>query len=477
MRKGRTLDPLGYVPPQAIEIEQVVLGAMMLEKGSVDQVMELLPTDAFYKDTHQMIYSAIKKLSEAREPIDILTVTNALKKSGELDTIGGPFVITELTSRVASAANIEYHCRIILEKYARRKIMETAIESYKAAVDDTQDIFNILSFTDTSIQAVGDTLTGTGGEGEYQDMLTETVEKIETLAASDIKVSGVPTSNPKLDSITGGWQKTDLIILSGRPGSGKSTRALVIAKAALLAKKSVAMFSLEMSAQQIIHKQINDEAEVMVKDLRSGTLNQYDIAKIKEAAKRLYGHNFYLNDKSGINLNYISAVCRKRKKKFGLDLVVVDYLQLIRPVESYKGKSRENEVSEISSGLKRLAKDLDVPVIALSQLSRQVEQRADKRPSLSDLRESGAVEQDADVVFGLYRPSYYYTYLDDPDYKGESMPEDEYKMISELHILKNRNGETGIFIKEKFSGALSRFWSGEEPTSITPNKQAEGVPF
>jgi len=463
----------GYIPPQDINTEEVVLGSLLLVRDAYDTVSEIISQDVFYKETHSLIYEAISSLKSRREPADILTVTNELKKMGKLDTIGGPFVITQLTAKVASGANIEMHCRILLEKYARRELIRQSIELNKYAYDESVDIFDVLRHADSSTQAINDKLTGSDALSSYADIVDNTVEVIERISSGAEKLSGIPTSNPKLDDITGGWQKTDLIILAARPGMGKSTRALAMAKIALINKKSVAMFSLEMGAGQLVQKQLNESVEIPIRDLRTGNVNRLDVERIKAAANELKKYNFHLIEKSAINLNFLSSTCRRIKKKHGLDLIIVDYLQLMKSNDIGKGRNRENEVSEISSGLKSIAKDLDVPIIALSQLSRQVEQRADKRPSLSDLRESGSIEQDADMVLFLYRPSYYNNDADsDPDYKGEGLSPDEYAMLSELIIAKHRNGDTGLMIKENFKGAVSRFWTDTPPSKMQPNEEA-----
>lgn len=460
----------GLIPPQDIEMEQVVLGSLLLVRDAYDTVSELISQDVFYKESHGIIYAAISALRSRREPADIVTVTNELKKMGSLDLIGGPLAITQLTAKVASSHNIQSHCRILLEKYARREIIRQAIELHKFAYDESVDIFDVLSHADTATQAINDRLTGSDVSMSYQDIVDNTVSVIERISSGAEKLSGIPTSNHKLDEITGGWQNTDLIILAARPGMGKSTRALMMAKTALIHKKSVAMFSLEMGAGQLVQKQINESAEIPVKDLRTGNVNRLDMEKIKRSAEELKKYNFHLIEKSAINLNYLSSTCRRIKKKHGLDLIIVDYLQLMKANESVRGRNRENEVGEISSGLKSIAKDFDVPVIALAQLSRQAEQRADKRPMLSDLRESGSLEQDADMVLFLYRPSYYHTDVDgDPDYKGTD-PND-YSMLSEMIISKHRNGDTGLMIKENFNGAVSRFWSDNVPQKMSPNEE------
>jgi len=463
----------GYLPPQDTAMEEVILGQLLLVRDAFDIVSEMISGDMFYKEAHSLIYKAISELKIRREPVDVMTVTNELKKLNSLDLVGGPFAVTQLTNRVASGANIEAHCRILMEKYARRKVIELSQEQMKYAYDDTVDIFSILQHSDSSVQAINDRLTGSDITEDYASMVDNTVQVIEKISTGEEKISGIPTSSHKLDEVTGGWQKTDLIILAARPGMGKSTRALMMAKKALMTGKSVVMFSLEMGASQLIQKQINDTAEIPVKDLRTGNVNTYDLNRIKEAANELKKYNFHLIEKSAINLNYLTSTCRRIKKKHGLDLIIVDYLQLMRPTEYNKNRNTEAEVAEISAGLKMIAKDFDVPVIALAQLSRQVEQRADKRPNLSDLRSSGSIEQDADMVLFLYRPSYYYNEADkDPDYRD--MNPDDYQLLSELIISKHRNGDTGLMVQEKFKGNLSRFYSDDFSGKITPN---ENVPF
>ena len=451
----------GKLPPQALDIEEAVLGAIMLEKGAIDEVIATLPHDAFYKDAHQEIYKACRALYGRSEPIDILTVVHELRRNSKLEDVGGGYYISTLTNRVASASNIKNHSRIILQTYAQREIIRICSDATKDSFEGTVDVFDLVDRVDNEIQTVRETLLGKSETMEWIVQVNETVQTIENLYNSPIKVSGVTTGNPKLDAITGGWQKTDLIILAGRPGSGKSTRAINLIKHACLKGLKVCMFSLEMGWPQIARKFINEETEVYIQKLVTGDISKAELNRIIESKQALAKMNFYLNDKAAISPGYIRTILKQRQKKHGVDMVIVDYTQIMSPNEKLKGRSRDSELGTISGGLKNLAKEFNVPVITLCQLSRKCEERIDKRPILSDLRESGSLENDADLVIGLYRPSYYYEFSKDRDYKSEydsgQMVEDDYKKISELLILKHRNGESDRRIKENFFGEYSRF--------------------
>lgn len=451
---------LGKIPPQAVDVEEAVLGQLLLVRDAYGEIANDLISDAFYKDSHQRIFNAIIALSLRNEPIDIITVIQQLKANEDLDLVGGPMYVSQLTNKVSGIANIKSHVKIILQMYAKREMIRICSESIRFAYEDSSDVFELYEKMDGELSTAKLAITGKTTAMEWNEQLSDTVTVIERLQKSDQKVSGVPTGSQKLDSITGGWQKTDLIILAARPSQGKTTRALNFVKSACMFGNSVNVFSLEMGYRQITRKFLNEESEVYGNKLITGDINDSQLAKIQEAKQKLSTFQIHLNDVGGITPNHIRNTIKQRRKKHSVDLILVDYMQLMKPNESMRNRSRDSEIGSISSALKNIAKEFDVPVIVLSQLSRKCEERPDKRPILSDIRESGNIEQDADLVIGLYRPSYYYTFDKDRDYADEinnGMTEEQYKRISELHILKHRNGQADKFIKESFFGEFSRF--------------------
>ena len=473
---------LGKLPPQAITEEEAILGALMLIKEALGEVQHLLFPSVFYRDAHQLIYSAILDLAKANNPVDIITVTGQLKKNETLDLIGGPFFITQLTNRVGGGGSLQHWTKTVMECWAKREMIQCAASILKEAYSDSFDIFNLIGSSDVMIQKINDSLISGEESDNYSDMVDKAVGNIINLSSNPNSLSGVPTGNHKLDNATGGWQRSDLIIMAARPGMGKTTRLLGFVKAALESGKSVAMFSLEMSSQQIIHKQINEASEIYINKLRTGNINSYELAKLKSSAEALKSRNFHLNQKGAVSPNYIRTACRRIKKKHGLDLVVIDYLQLCSPNERNRNSSKENEVSEVSAALKAIAKELDVPVIVLSQLNRDVESLPDKRPQLSHLRSSGSIEQDADIVLGMYRGSYYFDEMkqDVPflveKYEQMGYTEDDWLQASVIEFLKNRNGAIDNRVVERFNGALSRFSSDSNiEVKIQPDGQA--APF
>lgn len=467
---------IGKLPPQIVEAEELVLGAILLERGAIDEVIADLPDDAFYKRSHQLIYRACKSLFARNEPIDIQTVIYELRRTQDLDAVGGAYYVSTLTNRVGSSANIKSHARMISQCFAKREIIRICQENCAAAYDDSSDHFELFDNIDKQIQDCKEKILGGAKNLEWTFQLSETVSIIEALQQAEIKVSGIPTGNAKIDSITGGWQRSDLIIMAGRPGSGKTSRALNFVKAACLYHKKVVIFSMEMSYQQIARKFLNEESEIYGNKLMTGDISTKQLEDLKTARTKLASFNIHLNDKGGVTPNYIRTVLKQRQKKHGVDFVVIDYVQLMRPNDQVKGRSRDVEVGTISTAIKNIAKEFDIPVLLLAQLNRKCEERNDKRPILSDLRESGSLENDADMVIGLYRPSYYYSWDKDRDYKEDinnGMTEEEYKRISELHILKHRNGQTDRYIREHFYGEFSRFTDISTTSLSTANRLTE----
>lgn len=439
----------GKVPPQAIDLEEAVLGAMMLEKDAVSAVIDILQSKVFYKDSHQRIFEAIARLFGKSEPVDILTVINELKSTGELDMVGGPYYITMLTSRIASAANVEYHARIILQKHIQRELINISSEIIREAFEDTTDVFNLLDKAEQNLFSVSENNLRRNFE-DMPSLVKQAINEIEIAAKSDEKLSGVGSGFYELDRVTNGWQKNDLIILAARPSMGKTAFALTMARnVAVEFNKPVAFFSLEMSAVQLVMRLIASETELKSDILKKGKLAPHEWEQLNNKITSLVDAKMFIDDTPALSIFELRAKCRRLKQQHDIQMVFVDYLQLMSGGSDAKG-NREQEISQISRSLKALAKELNVPVLALSQLSRAVENRPgqSKRPILSDLRESGAIEQDADIVMFIYRPEYYK--LDEFE-DGTST-----RRVAEVIISKHRNGPTGD-VRLKFIDTFARF--------------------
>lgn len=444
---------LGKLPPQAVDLEEAVLGALMLDKDALSNVIDILKPDAFYKDAHRHIFSAIQNLFTKSEPVDILTVTQELKKTGELEISGGAYYITQLTNRVASAANVEMHARIVLEKYLQRELIRISTDTLQHAYEDTSDVFELLNKAEQNLFSISQTNIRKDYE-EIRPLLGQTIRQIE--AARDQKFGGVPTGFTRLDSITGGWQKSDLVILAARPGTGKSAFVGSVARnAAVDFQKPVAIFSLEMTSIQLVSRLIAAETELPADKLRKGELRDDEFHQLNAKIGKLTSAPIFIDDTPALSIFEFRAKARRLKAKHNIELLIVDYLQLM--VSGGEGKfSREQEVSNISRSLKAIAKELNIPIIALSQMSRAVEQRGgSKRPQLSDLRESGAIEQDADLVLFIYRADMAGITVDENGNSTEG--------VAEIIIAKHRNGRVGsenlLFI--------SQFAKFVEPSSST----------
>lgn len=423
----------GKVPPQARDLEEAVLGAMMLERDAVSTVIDILKPDSFYAPAHQGIYKAIMRLFEKSQPIDILTVTEELKLEGTLDEVGGAFYVSELTNRVASAANVEHHARIVSQKYIQRELIRISSNIITDSYDDTTDVFEMLDKAEKELFSV----TEQNLRRNYASMsnlITKAIQQIEELKDHEDSLTGIPTGFTELDRTTSGWQKSDLIIVAARPGMGKTAFTLSVARnAAVDYDKPVAVFSLEMSSLQLVNRLISSETELPSEKLRKGNLEGHEWQQLTTKVDKLSEAKIFIDDTPAINIFELRAKCRRLKMQHDIQMIIIDYLQLMSGSPDGKAGNREQEISNISRALKSIAKELNVPVIALSQLSRAVETRGgDKRPQLSDLRESGAIEQDADLVVFLYRPEYYQL-MEDAD--GNST-----RGIAEVIIAKHRNG-------------------------------------
>ena len=438
-RKGKKLfynldySDHGRVPPQAIDLEEAVLGAMMLEQNALTNVIDILKEETFYKESHQKIFAAIHELFAAGQPVDILTVTEALKKSGELDMVGGAYTISMLTNRVASSANVEYHARIILQKYLQRELIRISSEIIKESYEDSKDVFDILDKAEKELFAVSETNL----RRNYDDMhslIKEAVKQIEGAKNQDGHITGIPSGFADLDRVTAGWQKSDLVILAARPGMGKTAFVLTMARnMAVDFKKPIAMFSLEMAGVQLVTRLISSETELPADKLKRGQLEQYEWEQLNARLSSLTDAPLFIDDTPALSIFELRAKCRRLKAQHDIQLVIVDYLQLMTTGSDNHRGNREQEISNISRSMKSLAKELNIPVIAISQLSRAVETRGgSKRPILSDLRESGAIEQDADMVLFIYRPEYYQITEDEQGNSTEG--------LAQLIIAKHRNG-------------------------------------
>ena len=436
-KPGFTLDYAdhGRVPPQAPDMEESVLGAMLLEQNAVTTVIDILKPEVFYKESHQKIFEAMHGLFADSQPVDILTVTQELKKRGDLELIGGAYYISMLTNRVASAANVEYHARIVLEKFLQRELIRISSEIIKESYEDSKDVFDILDKAEKELFAVSETNLRRNYE-DMRSLLKQAVEQIEGARNQDGHISGIPSGFSGLDRITAGWQKSDLIVLASRPGMGKTAFTLTMARnMAVEFNKPIAIFSLEMSGVQLVTRLIASETELDADKLKRGQLEQYEWEQLNARINTLTSAPLYIDDTPALSIFELRAKCRRLKAQHNIQLVVVDYLQLMSGGSEGRG-NREQEISNISRSMKSLAKELNIPVIAISQLSRAVETRGgSKKPILSDLRESGAIEQDADMVLFIYRPEYYKITEDE---QGNST-----MGLAELIIAKHRNGSLG----------------------------------
>ncbi|WP_241685075.1 replicative DNA helicase [Cyclobacterium xiamenense] len=441
---------LGKLPPQAIDLEEAVLGALMLEKDALTAVVDILSADSFYKDAHKMVYEAILDLFNAGEPIDLLTVTNQLRKNGKLELVGGAYFITELTSKVSSASNIEYHARIITEQAMKRDMIRISSEIQKEAFEDTTDVFELLDKMEQSLFEISENNI----KKNYMDMrsiMREAIVELESKKGQKDGLTGVPSGFTALDRVTSGWQKSDLVIIAARPAMGKTAFVLsVLRNAAVDHNRPVAIFSLEMSSLQLVNRLISSEAELDSEKIKKGNLADYEWQQLIHKTGKLTAAPLFVDDTPALSILELRAKCRRLKAQNDVQLIVVDYLQLMSgDSKGNHGGNREQEISSISRALKKIAKELNVPVIALSQLSRAVETRGgDKRPQLSDLRESGAIEQDADIVMFLYRPEYY-GITEDEDGNSTSG-------VGEVIIAKHRNGSLES-VKLRFIGKYTKF--------------------
>lgn len=466
---------VGRIPPQAVEIEMAVLGAMLIEKDAVSRAVEVLQPEDFYKPAHQKIFETITTLFDRSEPVDLITTVEELRRRGTLDTVGGPAYITELTQRVTTAANVEFHAHIILEKSLMRSLIGASADVSSRAFSETEDPLELLDEAESKIFQISErrmrkTFT------PLKVAIYDALHVLESIHGKHQGVTGVPTGFPDLDALTGGFQRSDLIIVAGRPSQGKTALALALARNAGLhheKKTAIGLFSLEMSKEQLVIRMLASEGRVNAHKLRTGKLPDEDWRQMSRAAGRLAEAKLFIDDTPALSILELRAKARRLKVEHGIGMIVVDYLQLVHGPRN--AENREREISWISRSLKALAKELDIPVIALSQLNRSPETRADKRPLLSDLRESGAIEQDADLVMFVHRPEMFGL---------KEMKDDDGNILSteglaEIIIGKQRNGPTGtvrLYFHREYAGFEKLAPASFEPSLLPPMEESP-APF
>lgn len=466
---GTQVNEIGKLPPQAVELEEAVIGAMLLEKEALSTVIDILSPESFYKEQNGKVYTAIVSLFNRSEPVDILTVTQELKRNGELEFVGGSYYVSSLTNRIASSANIEFHARIVAQKYLQRELIRIGTETIKTAYEDSTDVFELLDHTTKNIFEILDSNVRKQHD-KMSTLIARAIEEIEIAANTTDGLLGVPSGFTALDRITGGWQKSDLVILAARPGMGKTAFVVSMAKnAAVDFNKPVAIFSLEMSSIQLVKRLISSETEITQDKILKGNLDNHEFVQLNERIKKLSSAPLFIDDTPALSIFELRAKARRLKENQKVELIIIDYLQLMSGGPDGKG-NREQEISAISRGLKSLSKELEIPIIALSQLSRQVENRpgGSKRPQLSDLRESGAIEQDADMVMFIYRPEYYGLEVDENNEPTRGK--------AEVIIAKNRHGALET-VKLRFIGQYAKFADLDygDPNDIIHTNQTQAL--
>ena len=441
---------IGKLPPQARELEEAVLGALMLEKDAYSIISEILRPESFYDPSHQLIYGAIQGLAMQQKPVDVLTVVEELKRRGELETSGGAIYIAELSDKVASAAHIEYHARIIAQKYLARELISFSSEVSQHAFDETVDVDDLMQETEGRLFEISQRNVKKDVI-QINPVIKEALHNIQVAANRKDGMSGLPTGFTELDELTSGWQNSDLVIIAARPAMGKIAFVLSMAKnMALTYELPVGIFSLEMANVQLVNRLIVNVCQIKGESIKSGRLTEDEWERLDKNHKFLYNAPIYIDDTPSLSVFELRTKARRLVREHGVKMLMIDYLQLMNASGMNFG-NREQEVSMISRSLKGLAKELNIPIIALSQLNRGVENRQGtegKRPQLADLRESGAIEQDADIVCFIHRPEYYRITEDE---RGNSLVG-----IAEIIVAKHRNGPTGI-ASMRFDGEYARF--------------------
>ena len=457
----------GKLQPQAIELEEAVLGALMIDNESLSDTIDSLQPEYFYKPDNQKIFEAIINLFNNSKPVDILTVSEELKRMGDLDSIGGMLYISQLTNNISSSSNTEFHARIIAEKFIKRSLISISNNIIGDAFNDTIDIFDLLN---TAEEKLFNVTEGTLRKSydKMSVLIKGALDNIEVLRQKEDGLSGVPSGFTKLDRVTSGWQKSDLVIVAARPGMGKTAFALSMARnIAINHEKAIGLFSLEMSSEQLVSRLIASEAELSASKLRKGDLKDYEMVQLHEKIKQLSDAQIYIDDTPALTVFELRAKARRLVKNHNVEIIIIDYLQLMSA--GGNAGNREQEISTISRSLKGIAKELKIPVIALSQVNRGVESRTgtgSKRPMLSDLRESGAIEQDADIVTFIYRPEYYKIYEWDNG--------DDSRSQAEIIIAKHRNGALEN-VRLKFTAEFAKFSDIEYFDDFSSNIDAESM--
>ncbi|MBI2430260.1 MAG: replicative DNA helicase [Ignavibacteriales bacterium] len=442
----------GRVPPQAMDVEMSVIGAMLLDKEAISRTLEILDETAFYKPAHTLIFNAIISLFEKNEAADSITVVEELRRMGKLDSVGGPLYISDLTMRVTSAANVEYHAKIVLEKALLRNLISASTEITSRAFNEQDDALDLLDEAENKIFQISEKRMKKSFI-PMKEAVFSTMEMLESIHGTHSGVTGVPSGFTVLDNMTGGFQSSDLIIVAARPSMGKTAFVLSMARnAAVDHDKAVGFFSLEMSSQQLVLRLICAEARVDAHSVRTGRLPEEQWRHLSTRIGKLYNAKIFIDDTPALSILELRAKARRLRAEHNINMIIIDYLQLMQGPKN--AQSREQEISMISRSLKALSKELNIPVVALSQLNRAVEVAADKRPTLANLRESGAIEQDADVVLFIHRPEKYGLSRDD----GSSA-----EGVAEIIIGKQRNGPTGE-VELAFINQYARFENLAMPT-------------
>ena len=459
-------ESLGKIPPFSEELETAILGALMLERNAMIEVAGILKVDHLYSEQHQEIYRAIVELFSEGEKIDMRTEVMRLRKNGKLELIGGAYYIAEITSKISSAANVEYHCRLVIELAIKRSLIQIASEIHHDAYEDTTDVFELYARINMELQNVLDRATSNRAEKSAKEL--EHAFVLDMQAKMSGKHGGIMTGFSEYDRMMDGLHKTDLIILAARPAMGKSVWAVQVAKQVAEQNIPVGVFSLEMGAIQLIGRLNVAESEMNADLIKRGDLQPYQFEQLMRGVGKVSSLPIWIDDTPALNIVELRARAIRMKTKYNIQLIVVDYLQLVKGIEhNGRGTNRDQEIGIITRTLKAIAKELEIPVIALSQLSRDVEKRGgDKRPVLSDLRESGSIEQDADIVMFLYRPEYYHITSDSDGYSTQG--------LAELIIAKHRNGDIGT-IKQKFIGKQQRFTNWEAEYSGHARDQSQYI--
>lgn len=457
-------DPTGKLPPRDTDLEEAVLGALMIEKDAYMNVCDILTPESFYDPANQKIYEAVSQLGLSQRPIDMLTVVEQLRSNGNLEEVGGPVKITQLTSNIYSAANVEYHAKIVAQKYLARRLISYATNIETKAFDEGNDIDDLLQeaeavLFDISQNQIKREVT------QIDPVINQAIEQIQNAANSSSGLSGLATGYNDLDKMTSGWQNSDLIIIAARPAMGKTAFVLSMAKNMTVDYSTpVAIFTLEMANVQLVKRLLSNVASLEGEKIKSGQLSNEEWDRLNGCLKGIYSAPLYLDETPGLSITELRTKARRLVREHGVRMIMIDYLQLMN-AGGLKLGSREQEVSTISRSLKALAKELNIPIIALSQLNRSTETREDKRPVLSDLRESGAIEQDADIVCFIHRPEYYTK-------SGEDAQGNDIRGLAELIVAKHRSGAVGD-VKLRFVSKYAKFENWQEGYNAVRNAIGE----